>query len=114
MLVLPMITWHRARWETARADQPGMTTETVVGVGYHIRSLKPAVTHQHRPAGPARCPWHRQDVLAAFANQIPYPTVRAIGRSAVRVRPVRPSANGTSRSATRGVQSGRGPSLTLN
>jgi hypothetical protein len=25
-----MITWLRARWETARADERGMTTETVI------------------------------------------------------------------------------------
>ena len=30
MLVLPMIAWLRARWETDRADQRGMTTETVI------------------------------------------------------------------------------------
>ena len=30
MLVLPMLNWLRARWETARADQRGMTTETVI------------------------------------------------------------------------------------
>jgi hypothetical protein len=28
MLVLPTIVWLRARWETDRADQRGMTTET--------------------------------------------------------------------------------------
>ena len=30
MLVLAMIAWLRARWETDRADQRGMTTETVI------------------------------------------------------------------------------------
>ncbi|HSS08351.1 MAG TPA: hypothetical protein VLL25_00600 [Acidimicrobiales bacterium] len=30
MLLLPTLTWLRARWETTRADERGMTTETVI------------------------------------------------------------------------------------
>ncbi len=29
-MVLPMLIWLRARWVAARADQRGMTTETVI------------------------------------------------------------------------------------
>jgi hypothetical protein len=29
-LLLPMLWWARARWEAARRDQTGMTTETVI------------------------------------------------------------------------------------
>jgi hypothetical protein len=30
MLLLPMLIWLRARWDGARKDQSGMTTETVI------------------------------------------------------------------------------------
>jgi len=30
MPLLPMLIWLRARWDAARADQNGMTTETVI------------------------------------------------------------------------------------
>jgi hypothetical protein len=29
-LLLPMLWWARSRWEVARRDQHGMTTETVI------------------------------------------------------------------------------------
>jgi len=30
MLLLPTLIWLRARWNAARADEAGMTTETVI------------------------------------------------------------------------------------
>lgn len=30
MSLLPMLLWLRARWDAARADERGMTTETVI------------------------------------------------------------------------------------
>ena len=30
MLLLPTIIWLRARWDTAKRDESGMTTETVI------------------------------------------------------------------------------------
>jgi hypothetical protein len=35
-MVQVLLLWARSRWEAARCDQNGMTTETVVGVSYHI------------------------------------------------------------------------------
>ncbi len=29
-MLLPLFAWLRARWELARADEAGMTTETVI------------------------------------------------------------------------------------
>ena len=104
---------HRAHHQVRRlaAGPPGGRRRPLLRPPLAQLDLDP-----RRPTEPtmAQGPLGDRVELAAFANQVPHLAVQAIGRSSLRLCPVRPSANGTSRSATSGVRSWRGPSLTLN